>query len=119
MYGGYEISCTKAGPVGPPEGLDYDGEFDCPDIDLFCSYFDRRCPFDCYGHGICLKVNAGYDTIDQIMTFEYQCFCLEGYTGLNCNTCTTCTDTTDPFILCQDVTPGNPALPCKSKIVSI
>jgi hypothetical protein len=49
----------------------------CPDYDEFCEYFDKRCPMDCYGHGICLEKVEG-------KTISYQCFCLDGYDGADC-----------------------------------
>lgn len=42
----------------------------CPSVQNFCYFFDQRCPLDCSGHGICLN--------------DGKCFCLEGYSGLDC-----------------------------------
>lgn len=50
--------------------LDSKYEFVCPRISDFCTDWEKRCPMDCSGNGVCLKNN--------------KCFCFPGYTGLDC-----------------------------------
>lgn len=101
--------CKKPGKA---EIDGYDGFLTCPDYDTFCKWFDKRCPMDCYGHGICLENTAGGTT-------KYECFCLNGYEGPDCNTCTKCKKETLQFVLCADTTPGATVPTCRSGLVVI
>lgn len=108
-FKGKRFKCERPGKTS----LDgYDGTLMCPDYDDFCEFFDKRCPMDCYGHGICLEKVEGTN-------ITYECFCLDGYDGADCGTCPSCLRETSLFILCADTTPGATVPTCYSDIIGI
>ena len=76
--------------------MDNGHKLKCPNVELFCSYFSRRCPKDCSGNGYCLA--------------DQNCFCLNGFSGEDCvsrgliqNTCDDCEQVEDEFVLSNEV----------------
>lgn len=53
----------------------------CPDLEDFCGLFEKRCPYDCSGHGLCMGTG--------------KCFCFSGFSGHDCNTCENCSEVID------------------------
>lgn len=64
---GRELDCLSSG-----EKIDLeDGYFlKCPNIEEFCDKFNRRCPMDCHGNGLCLR--------------NSNCFCFGKLKGTTC-----------------------------------
>ncbi len=64
---GRELDCLKSGDtITLEEGY----EIKCPDLADFCAKFDKRCPMDCHGNGICLE--------------HSKCFCFGKLKGSSC-----------------------------------
>jgi len=83
-FGDEIFTCPNAGIVDVKLKA-YTGKVACPDFDKFCKgIMEKRCPFDCSGHGKCLG--------------DGTCQCYTGFSGKDCNTCSTCKKETDPFV---------------------
>lgn len=92
------VQCPQEGGEIDVDVNGYTGKVKCPKFDTFCAQFERRCPLDCMGNGLCMANGT--------------CQCLDGFSGKDCNTCAAgleanCKAVDDDFV--QDFNSGNPA----------